>query len=63
MLMSLDTEAVKPQDVLGCRQEVQEATTAIGNCLKALTERQLARFLPVSVSVLSSGTNTPHEIS
>lgn len=49
MLMSLDTEAVKPQDVLGCRQEVQEATTAIGNCLKTLTEQQLARFLPVSV--------------
>ncbi|SPO04693.1 uncharacterized protein DNG_07378 [Cephalotrichum gorgonifer] len=49
MLLWHDTAIAGTQDVLGCHEEIREATDAIGKLLLTLTELQLARFVPVSV--------------
>lgn len=49
MLSCHNANPPRIHEILELHEEVQQASAAVGKCFRTLTERRLARFLPVSV--------------
>jgi hypothetical protein len=49
MLSCYTASPPRVHEILELHEEVHQATAAVGKCFRTLTERRLARYLPVSV--------------